>query len=78
MTDQEHGELLEVLIKHKGMVLISGYDSELYNDMLKGWYRCEAVAYSQVCTKRKEVLWMNYKDDQMTVLDYMGRQYSEG
>lgn len=72
MTNQEHEELLEVLLEHKGMVLVSGYDTDMYNDMLKGWYRCEAVAYSQVCSKKKEVLWMNYRNDQMTVLDYMG------
>lgn len=71
MDDKDHQELLDILLKHEGYVMISGYDSELYNDMLKGWHRCEAVAYSQVCSKKKEVLWMNYKDNQMTVLDYM-------
>ena len=72
MGEKDHEELLGVLLEHKGKVLISGYDSELYNYMLKGWYRCEAVAYSQVCSKKKEVIWMNYRNDQITLLDYMG------
>ena len=31
MTDQEHEELLKVLLAHKGSVIISGYDNEMYN-----------------------------------------------
>lgn len=72
MSDSQHEGLLNKALKSRAKIMISGYDSELYNDMLKGWYRCEAVAYSQVCTKKKEVIWMNYRDDQITLLDYMG------
>lgn len=61
MDDKEHEELLKVLIQHKGFVLISGYDTELYQDMLCGWERQEAIAYSQVCSKKKEILWMNFQ-----------------
>lgn len=60
MEDKEHENLLEVLLAHKGKVVISGYDTDLYRTMLKGWNRHETVAYSQVCSKKKEVLWMNY------------------
>lgn len=61
MSDAEHGELLEVLLKHKGPVVISGYDTDLYNNMLAGWRRYENISYSQVCSKKKEVLWLNYE-----------------
>lgn len=57
---ESHEELLDVAKKHKGPVLISGYDSELYNEMLKDWHREEKTCYSQVCSKKKEVLWMNF------------------
>ncbi len=60
MNDSDHEELLKVLLEHKGLVIISGYDTELYRDMLKGWHRVEKTAYSQVCSKKKEVLWMNF------------------
>ena len=53
-------ELLDMAKRHKGPVLISGYDSELYNEMFKDWYREEKICYSQVCGKKKEVLWMNF------------------
>ncbi len=71
MSDSQHESLLNKALKSRAKIMISGYDSELYNDMLKGWHRCETVSYSQTCTKKKEVIWMNYKDDQITLLDYM-------
>ena len=61
MDDHDHAELLEALRQHKGPVLISGYDSELYNNALEGWYREETTVMAQTSTKRREVLWMNYQ-----------------
>lgn len=63
MSDQDHEELLDVLLAHKGPVLISGYDSPLYNDRLRGWHREEAVSYSQVASRKTEVLWMNFEPE---------------
>lgn len=73
MDDNDHEKLLRLLLRHKGPVLISGYDTELYKDMLTGWTRHEATAYSQVCSKKKEVLWMNFNPygKQMHIDDYM-------
>lgn len=59
-SKESHEELLDVAKKHKGPVLISGYDSGLYNEMLKDWYREEKTCYSQVCSRKREVLWMNF------------------
>ncbi len=61
MDDKAHGELLDILLSHKGKVLLSGYDNEMYNNRLRGWHREEAVCYSQVCSRKREVLWMNYE-----------------
>lgn len=74
MDDKDHRDLLDILLKHKGPVLLSGYDTELYQDMLCKWERREHVSYSQVCSKKKEVLWMNFKPTniQMSFEDYGG------
>lgn len=74
MDAEDHEKLLEVLLRHKGPVLISGYDTELYQDMLRKWERREKVSYSQVCSKKKEVLWMNFKpaNIQMSFEDFGG------
>ncbi len=74
MNDMEHEELLKVLLQHKGLAMISGYDTELYRDILSKWERRENTSYSQVCSKKKEVLWMNFKpvNIQMTFEDFGG------
>lgn len=61
MGDKDQNDLLDVLLVHKGPVLLSGYDNELYNGRLQGWHREETICYSQVCSKKREVLWMNFK-----------------
>ena len=72
MEDKDHNELLDVLLAHKGPVLLSGYDNNLYRDRLKGWYREETYCYSTASSKKKEMLWMNFElFGQMTVYDYM-------
>lgn len=60
-SEESHLEMLEAAKAHKGPVLISGYDSPLYRDMLSGWHREEHVVYSQACSKKQEILWMNFE-----------------
>ena len=70
MDDKEHNDLIDVLLAHKGPVLLSGYDNELYNDRLGLWHRKETISYSQVCSKKREVLWMNFEpNEQLTIFD---------
>lgn len=59
--EKSHRRLLEAAREHKGPVLISGYETELYNDMLAGWHREETTCYSRACSKKKEILWMNFE-----------------
>lgn len=61
MTDQDHADLLDVLKAHKGPVLLSGYESKLYNDALSTWHKDTFDTYAQTATKRKEVLWCNFE-----------------
>lgn len=73
MDDEDHEELLTLLLRHKGPAIISGYETELYDNMLAGWNRYEKTVYSQVCSKKKEVIWMNYDPPgQMSFNDYGG------
>lgn len=61
MTEEhEHEKLLEALKMHSGPVLISGYDSELYNDMLSDWYKKEIETSAEQGKKRIEIIWTNY------------------
>lgn len=69
MDNAGQNDLLDVLLAHKGPVLISGYDNELYNDRLRKWYREETTCYSQVCSKKREILWMNFEPCRQMTID---------
>ncbi len=70
MRDCEHVELLETLVKHKGKVMISGYDNELYNEHLKGWRKVQKETLAEGGLKRTETLWMNYEQEtQLSLFD---------
>lgn len=68
MEDKDHEEILDVLLQHKGFVILSGYDNELYNSRLCGWHREETSCYSQVCVKKQEILWMNFEPEKQLSL----------
>ncbi|WP_052372119.1 DNA adenine methylase [Nocardia otitidiscaviarum] len=58
----EHAELLEVLLRARAAVVLSGYASELYDTALSGWSRVEIPAFNGNATgdrARREVVWSN-------------------
>lgn len=61
MEDVEHEELLDILIRHPGKVLLSGYDNDLYNNTLSGWYKVQRKTQAENGLSRVETLWMNYE-----------------
>lgn len=61
-----HLDLLNVVMKSKSMIFLSGYKNELYNDLLtkkNGWIIKEIDTTTQgsngISKKRTEVVWMN-------------------
>lgn len=62
LSEEEHIELLEVLLQHPGPVVISGYESELYKEMLenRGWTKKSIRSNDQSGASRQEVIWLNY------------------
>jgi len=59
MDDSEHEDLAETLFSLKGMVVLSGYDSCLYNRLFSSWRRLEVTARSDGAGLRTETLWLN-------------------
>lgn len=59
MTDADHRELAECLHEVKGMVLLSGYHSPLYDRLFKDWFFVERNSLADGARPRVEVLWMN-------------------
>lgn len=64
MTEQEHIELLEVLKKHEGSVILSGYDNELYNEMLEDWSKDSIQSNAQGGLHRIETIWIKKEGKQ--------------
>ncbi len=60
MDDFKHEELLREIIKSKSMVVISGYDNELYNEYLKGWNTDSISTTAQMGLPRTEKIWTNF------------------
>lgn len=63
MTVDDHQTMLSLLIRLKGKVILSGYESDLYSSVLKSWRRDETIGKSHLTNsgqERVEVLWMNY------------------
>ena len=62
MTVEGHEQLLAVARTMNGMVMISGYDCEVYNDMLSGWVKTEKtsrISAGRGTKVRTECLWIN-------------------
>ena len=62
MTDDDHLRLIETLKCVKGMVMLCGYPSDLYESQLEGWTREQTTSRASAARgtgMRTEVLWMN-------------------
>lgn len=59
MTAEQHLELLTFLVTLKGMVVLCGYPSPIYDEALPGWKRVERPALADGAAPRTEVLWIN-------------------
>jgi hypothetical protein len=69
MSDKDHERLLKVLRAINCRVLLSGYHSPLYDDMLCDWQREEFWVMTRGGKKALEVLWWNYPRP-VTLHDY--------
>lgn len=74
MTDGDHEELLKKALKSKAKLMISGYESKMYNDYLRGWNKVYLKSCAVYNGNRREVVWMNYsrkRTVQMTFEDFL-------
>jgi len=59
MTNSDHAALADCLHSLRGMVVLSGYSSSLYDSLYKSWHRVERPALADGAQPRTEVLWLN-------------------
>lgn len=61
MNKNDHIELLEALINFKGPVILSGYESQLYDSYLEDWHKITFKAQVLSGKEKTEVLWCNFE-----------------
>lgn len=59
LTDQQHRDLAAVLHSLDGMVVLSGYQCPLYEELFGDWQREDVVALADGAKERVECLWLN-------------------
>jgi DNA adenine methylase len=62
MTDDDHAELLEVLSNLRGMVVLSGYATGMYADLLPDWqvhHTSARISAGRGAGLRTETIWIN-------------------
>ncbi len=69
MDNDKHIQLLNILKRSKSKVILSGYDNELYNSELVGWFTAEKETIAQMGLHRTEKLWMNFDAIQISFLE---------
>ena len=47
----------------KAKIIISGYESELYNTALVGWHKDTTMSQTTSAEMARETIWMNYEPD---------------
>ena len=62
LTNDDHVQLLEHLNQVTGMVVVSGYDSDIYNDLLRSWEKRSTsarISAGRGTAVRTECIWLN-------------------
>jgi DNA adenine methylase len=77
MTNDDHVELLKALINHPGPVMISGYQNDIYENLLQGWYKETNKSFCEKGKAATEVIWMNYEPPQQQLSLFEGGKVIE-
>ena len=71
MTEADHIALLEAVLQSQAKIMISGYESEMYNSHLQGWHKKYFKSQAEGAKPRQEVIWMNYIPEKQLALEDM-------
>jgi len=74
--EQDHIELLELLKRLPCSVMLSGYPSRLYDELLTGWKSLELQVMNHAGV-RTEKIWFNFTPDRVHWSDYAGKNFTD-
>ena len=61
MSLDDQNRLLSLITQSRAKIIISGYDSELYNTALQGWHKDSTMSRTTSTEMATETIWMNYE-----------------
>jgi DNA adenine methylase len=76
MTIDDHIRLLDILTELPCHIMLSGYQSDLYDEKLAGWNKSTFQAMSRGGV-RTEVVWYNFDPKEMHYHSYAGTNFAE-
>jgi DNA adenine methylase len=59
LTDDDHSDLCRFLLTLSGYVVLSGYDNDIYNDILTGWRKDTRECLAERAKRTVECLWLS-------------------
>lgn len=60
-SDKDQERLLSLISRSKAKILISGYESDLYNTALRSWHKDKTTSQTTAGKMAEETIWMNYE-----------------
>lgn len=71
MTDADHRRLLGLIANSRAKIILSGYENELYDKALQGWWKDTTMSQTTSTKMAVETIWMNYQPpaEQITLFD---------
>lgn len=61
MEEEGQNKLLDLIVKSKAKIVLSGYQSDLYDERLKGWKKDTIQTRTTSTDIATETIWMNYE-----------------
>lgn len=60
MDDDGHKKLMELITNSRAKIVLSGYQSDIYNDALQGWHKDTIQSQVTSADKATEIIWQNF------------------
>jgi site-specific DNA-adenine methylase len=77
-SEAEHRELIEILLKLPCMVMLSGYRSDLYDQLLARWRRVDYQTTNRAGQRVTESVWLNFPEPaELHDYSHLGRGFRE-
>lgn len=61
MDDEQQEQLLDLIVESRAKIVISGYESDLYNTALQGWFKDSTYSQTTSTEMAHEIIWQNFE-----------------